>query len=212
MRILAGQARGRVLHTPSGRTTRPTDSRSRETLFNMLGERVIDADMLDLYAGSGAVGLEALSRGAKSCIFVEQNAAAAHAIRSNLQMCGWADKMRSQVWQANVKGALQQLDKQQKKFDIIFADPPFIDAHVLEDLINRVDTLRRLLHNVEEFSKNEAVKRRSGILVVQHEHRAVLELSPLFELQKSRRSGESLLEFFAPAPGHENSDFAVASN
>lgn len=214
MRILAGEARGRVLHAPSGRSTRPTDSRSRETLFNILGERVIDARILDLYAGSGSVGLEALSRGAKFCVFVEQNAAATQAIRANLRMCGWDDKAhpKAQVWQSNVKGALQKLDKQRDKFDIIFADPPFNDAHVLDELTQRMDTFRRLLHNVEEFSKNGDIIYCSGILVVQHRHRDILNMSPLFELQKSRRTGESSLDFFEPVPSHSNVDFAVTSN
>jgi 16S rRNA (guanine966-N2)-methyltransferase len=213
MRILAGQARGRVLHTPSGRSTRPTDARSRETLFNILGERVIDARILDIYAGTGSIGLEALSRGADFCVFIEQNAAAIQAIRANVHMCGWDNKVQpqAQVWHSNMKSALLKLDNQQDKFDIIFADPPFNDEHALEDIKQRMDTFHRLLHNVEEFSKNGEVVRRRGVLVVQHQHRAVLELSPLFELQKSRRTGESILEFFEPVPSHSNVDLAVTS-
>ncbi len=202
MRILAGQERGRVLRSPHGRGTRPTDSRARESLFNILGERVIGARMLDLYAGSGAVGMEALSRGAEFCVFVEQNAGATNAIRANLQMCHWNEKdnPRGQVWHTNVKGALARLEEQNQSFDIIFADPPFNDAHALEDIARRVDTFARLLHNVGVLSAGNSEKTASGLLIVQHRHRDTLDLEPRFELQKARRTGESTLSFFELKP------------
>ena len=190
MRILAGQAKGRVLHSPTGRVTRPTDSRSREALFNILGERVVGARVLDLYAGTGAIGLEALSRGAASCIFVEQNIAAANAIRANIKMCNWQDN--AQVWQTSVKSALHRMQDQVGSFDIIFADPPFTDARILLELENRVDTLSALLHNVGELSAEGS----SALLIVQHHFKAKVDLSSRFTLQKSRRAGESLLSFF----------------
>lgn len=201
MRIIAGQARGRVLHTPHGRGTRPTDARAREALFNILGDRVIGARVLDLYAGSGSIGLEALSRGADFCVFVEQNAGAANAIRANLKMCRWDDKAqpRGQIWQSNVKGALLRLEEQAQPFDIIFADPPFTNAQVLEDITKRVDTFLRLLHNVEEPSAQGLSQSSSGLFVVQHQYKTALDLSPQFKLLKSRRTGESLLSFFEPA-------------
>src|SRR5687767_8940509 len=107
MRILTGEAKGRVLKTPGGRGTRPTDSRAREALFNILGRRVVGARVLDLYAGTGALGLEALSRGAEFCVFVEQNALAARVIRENLRLFGWSD--RAQVWHTAVKTAVRRL-------------------------------------------------------------------------------------------------------
>src|SRR5437016_68472 len=110
MRIIAGEAAGKVLKSPTGKATRPTDSRSREALFNILGERVINARVLDLYAGTGALGLEALSRGAESCIFVEQNALACRCIRQNARSLGWPERV--QVWESNVKSALHRLEGQ----------------------------------------------------------------------------------------------------
>ena len=192
MRIIAGDARGRVLRSPSGNATRPTDSRSRETLFNILGEHVQDAHVLDLYAGSGAVGLEALSRGARSCIFVEQNATAAASIRANLKMLGWAD--RGQVWHTAVKSALFRMDKAEEyagHFGLVFADPPFREPREFEDLARRVDILARLLHNVGELSGGS-----SRILVVQHPKRMQFSLPAPFDVWKSRRAGESCLSFF----------------
>lgn len=194
MRILAGEAKGRVLFSPSGRVTRPTDSRSREALFNILGERVVGARILDLYAGTGSIGMEALSRGAKSCVFVDQNIAAANAIRANIKMCHWQEI--AQVWQTAVKSALHRMQDQVGQFDIIFADPPFTDARILEEMERRVDTLSALLHNVGELS----VKDSSALLIVQHHFKAKVDLSPQFTLQKSRRAGESLLSFFELSP------------
>ncbi len=194
MRILAGAAKGRVLHSPTGRVTRPTDSRSREALFNILGERVVGARILDLYAGTGAIGLEALSRGATSCVFVEQNIAAANAIRANIKMCNWQEN--AQVWQTAVKSALHRMQEQSGSFDLIFADPPFTDARILQELENRVDTLSALLHNVGELSAAGS----SALLIVQHHFKAKVDLSARFELQKSRRAGESLLSFFELSP------------
>lgn len=107
MRIHGGEARGRKLKTREGKGTRPTDARSRETLFNILGARVVGARVLDLYAGTGAIGLEALSQGAQSCLFVEQNAVACRVIRENLRVLGW--HTRARVWQNAVKPALRRI-------------------------------------------------------------------------------------------------------
>src|SRR5438067_1484477 len=137
MRIISGEARGRVLKTRSGQGTRPTDARAREMLFNILGDRVPDARFLDLYAGTGAVGLEALSRGAARCVFIEQNAVAVRAIRENVRVLGWQD--RAQIWHATVKSALPRLVEAGEQFDIVFADPPFIRPEELRDLCNRLD-------------------------------------------------------------------------
>jgi 16S rRNA (guanine966-N2)-methyltransferase len=192
MRIIAGTAKGRVLRTPQGKSTRPTDSRARETLFNILGETIIEARVLDLYAGSGAIGLEALSRGASTCTFVEQNAAATGAIRANIKTLEWQDC--AQVWNASVRSALHRMGESEEysgAFDIVFADPPFREAGEFEDLRNRVDILAHLLHNVGEFSAG-----RPKIAVVQHPERMKFSLPAPFELWKSRRSGHSCLSFF----------------
>src|SRR5688572_14145305 len=121
MRILAGEARGRILKTREGDSTRPTDARTREILFNILGESVVDARVLDLYAGTGAVGLEALSRGARECVFIEANGAAVNIVKTNLATLGWSD--RAQVWRSPVKTALKRLLLLEERFDLIFADP-----------------------------------------------------------------------------------------
>lgn len=186
MRILSGQAKGRVLKTRDGKGTRPTDSRSREMLFNILGERVVGGRLLDLYAGTGAVGLEAMSRGAAQVVFVEQNAVAARIIRENVKILGWLEQ--TQVWQTTVKSALNQLLVKGERFDIVFADPPFIRPQELDDLGVRLDNCAELLHNVGG--------QWPAIFVLQHHWKARPVLSPRFALRQERRAGESLLSFY----------------
>ena len=187
MRILSGEARGRVLKSVEGKSTRPTDSRSRETLFNLLGERVIEARFLDLYAGIGSVGLEALSRGATSCVFVEQNAGACRVIRDNVKTLGFGE--RCQVWQTPVKSALFQMREAEESpvFDIVFADPPFTRDGELAALCAMLDKSASLLHNEG--------KRFEGLLVVQHHRRETLQLEH-FTAQKERKSGRIATFFF----------------
>ncbi|NKJ41247.1 16S rRNA (guanine(966)-N(2))-methyltransferase RsmD [Novosphingobium sp. SG720] len=122
MRIIAGQWRGRKLNAPAGDTTRPTSDRTRETLFSMLTSRLGDFEGLkvaDLFAGSGALGLEALSRGAAHCLFVEQDAAAIRAIRANLTA------FRVQA-QADVRASsVLSLGPVKEPLDLILLDPPY---------------------------------------------------------------------------------------
>jgi 16S rRNA (guanine966-N2)-methyltransferase len=126
MRVIAGQYRSRVLQAPRGLDTRPTSDRLRETLFNVLAPRIEDAAFLDLYAGSGAVGIEALSRGAREATFVEQAPPALRAIRANLASLGirghYALEARS------VSAALRRLAEVRRQGDLVFLDPPYAQA------------------------------------------------------------------------------------
>lgn len=122
MRIVAGQWRGRKLQAPQGDATRPTADRTRETLFSMLVSRLgafEDLRVADLFAGSGALGLEALSRGAASCIFVEQDAAAIRALRANIA------NLRAQP-QCDVRASsVLALGPAKEPLDLILLDPPY---------------------------------------------------------------------------------------
>lgn len=121
MRIIAGEWRGRTLNAPGGLATRPTADRVRETLFSMLVSRLgsfEDLRVADLFAGSGALGFEALSRGAASALFVDQDRAAIDAIRANAAKLGAAERTRVQSGSALV---LPKSDP----FDLLFADPPY---------------------------------------------------------------------------------------
>ena len=120
MRVIAGEFKGRRLHTPRGARTRPTADRVREALFSMLGD-VGGAHVLDLYAGSGALGIEALSRGAESAVFVERDAQALAALRRNLEAVG-ADAVVKR------EDALRFLAHPQGTYDLVLCDPPYDDA------------------------------------------------------------------------------------
>ena len=145
MRITAGHFKGRVLQAPDGKSTRPTDARAREMLFNVLGESVLEARVLDLYGGTGSLGLEALSRGAEFCVFIEQNAGACHIIKANLKTLNVSGA--AQVWQSTVKSALRRLVADGERFDLILADPPFGNPRELGDLCKALDMAAPLLHN-----------------------------------------------------------------
>jgi 16S rRNA (guanine(966)-N(2))-methyltransferase RsmD len=123
MRIIAGQYRSRTLEAPKGLATRPSSDRLRETLFNVLAPQIEGASFLDLYAGSGAVGIEALSRGAVRTVFVERAPAALKALRGNLAKLGISGGFR--IDSSSVAAALRHLAKENQRFDLVFLDPPW---------------------------------------------------------------------------------------
>ncbi len=122
MRVIAGSFRSRSLQAPPGLATRPTSDRLRETLFNVLAPIIAGARLLDLYAGSGAVGIEALSRGAREVCFVERAAPALKALRANLQALGLVQGFR--IVPGSVAGFLRN-PQPQDAFDLVFLDPPY---------------------------------------------------------------------------------------
>ncbi|MBN1257617.1 MAG: 16S rRNA (guanine(966)-N(2))-methyltransferase RsmD [Planctomycetes bacterium] len=128
MRVIAGSARGRQLGVPREGKARPLLEMARGAIFNILGEKVREAAVLDLYAGSGAIGIEALSRGAESCAFVEADPNCARELKNNLIKCGFAQSAK--VLEMNVIRALPQLAG---SFDLIFLDPPYQDAETWEN-------------------------------------------------------------------------------
>lgn len=133
MRVIAGTARSMPLKTPAGRDTRPTTDRIKETLFNILQTDLCGSVFVDLFSGSGAIGIEALSRGAKICYFVENDARAAECIRENITFTKMTD--RAVLLKSDVFSALHQIPE--KEADLIFMDPPYeqgLEARVLEAL------------------------------------------------------------------------------
>lgn len=135
LRVIAGSLKGRRLETPTWEGLRPTSDRLRETLFNVLAPRLDGARVLDAYAGTGAVGIEALSRGAAHVTFVEQDRRAQQLIETNLQRSGVAGSPalgdRYAIIRAGFKVAARQLDT---PFDILFLDPPYGAAELAEAL------------------------------------------------------------------------------
>ncbi|MGQ9689325.1 MAG: 16S rRNA (guanine(966)-N(2))-methyltransferase RsmD [Desulfobaccales bacterium] len=122
MRIIAGEFKGRRLAAVKGRL-RPTSDKVREAIFSILGEAVADARVLDLFAGTGALALEALSRGAREAVLVEDQVAALEVLRRNLQALGLTD--RAGVLCLPVKRALKKLAAKKERFDLVFLDPPY---------------------------------------------------------------------------------------
>ncbi|MCL4439866.1 MAG: 16S rRNA (guanine(966)-N(2))-methyltransferase RsmD [Firmicutes bacterium] len=123
MRIIAGTAKKRLLKVPSGWTGRPTADRVKESLFNILGNIILGCSILDLFAGTGNIGIEALSRGAARAVFVEKDRRASAAIMQNLKNTGFEN--RSKVIMKDVYRAMAELGDKGERFDIVFLDPPY---------------------------------------------------------------------------------------
>jgi 16S rRNA (guanine966-N2)-methyltransferase len=133
MRVIAGHLGGRSLVAPRGLATRPTTDRVREALFSILGD-VRGARVLDLYAGTGALGIEALSRGAASCVMVESARPALAALRRNIGDLGLAGATRVLAEPA-ARAAARLLSEPSERFDLVFADPPYEDAGAALDVL-----------------------------------------------------------------------------
>ncbi len=126
MRIVAGNARGRRIAVPKGLEVRPTTDRVREALFSSLGRRVIGAGVLDLFAGTGALGLESLSRGATFAVFVEQAKRTRDILIQNIARCGFQASSRILGMEAvSALRKLRKLQQQEPRFDLVFLDPPY---------------------------------------------------------------------------------------
>ncbi|WFR59856.1 16S rRNA (guanine(966)-N(2))-methyltransferase RsmD [Anaerocolumna sp. AGMB13025] len=123
MRVIAGKAKRLTLKTIDGLETRPTTDRIKETLFNMINQELADCDFLDLFSGSGAIGIEALSRGARSAVFIENSKAALDCIKLNLHNTGLL--AGAMVLALDVISSIRTLELQGRVFDIIFMDPPY---------------------------------------------------------------------------------------
>jgi 16S rRNA (guanine966-N2)-methyltransferase len=174
MRVIAGRLGGRRLSAPRGRTTRPTSDRVREAIFALLGS-VDEATVLDLFAGTGALGIEALSRGAARAVFVERNARAAGALRENLAALA-LEEPQAQVRQADALAALRTARHRAETYDLVFIDPPYQHLPALEHALN--DLLPPLL----------APHAR---VVIESDKRAQLKLAARTELE--RRYGDTTI-------------------
>ena len=126
MRVIAGSAKGRKLKAPEGLHTRPTTDRLKEALFGSIQFEISGAAFLDLFAGSGGIGIEALSRGARTLDLVEQDAKALFCIRQNIRELSFERQTR--IWAMPVERALKELAKEKRVFDIIFMDPPYLKS------------------------------------------------------------------------------------
>ena len=181
MRIISGQNRGQRIQTLKGTQLRPTSDQMRETLFDVLGPGVRGATFLDAYAGSGAVGLEALSRGAKEVVFVEYHRSAADLIRKNLA----ALKMLDGFYLMNTKvlTAIERLDAEGSTFDFIFLDPPYTEAREYHQVLRQLGRSRLLTPN--------------SLVIAEHSRHYFLEEHyNRLERTRSIRHGDAQLTFY----------------
>ena len=174
MRVIAGSARSLKLVTIDSMDTRPTTDRIKETLFNMLSNDIPGCRFLDVFSGSGAIGIEALSRGARSAVFVDESRAAVQLVRANLALC----RLQGDVVQGESLGYLRTCGK----FDLIFLDPPY-DTGLLD----------KALENVVQFD----ILAEGGIIVCESRREKVLpQLQPPYHLLTERNYGKIKLTLY----------------
>lgn len=179
MRIIGGKARGRIIQFPSSSRERPTSDFLREALFNLLGP-VQEKSFLDLFAGSGSVGIEAASRGAKEIILIEKNKKIAEVAQKNIVVCGLDEKCR--IIARDIGAGLCGLFKNKCKFDIVFADPPYS---------------RGLVGETIKLLKENPVFTEESVVIIQHSVRE--DVASLLDnksiLKDQRKYGDNALTF-----------------
>ena len=181
LRIIGGELKGRKLHTLPGLVTRPTANRTREAIFNILGVEAGGAHVLDLFAGSGAFGIEALSRGATAALFIETGREALAVLARNIHLCGLAE--RASVIRWNAARNLDCLRRREPLFRLIFLDPPYHHGLVAPALAH--------LHAARCMAQGAR-------LVVEHGTQDPLpELRDAYVLEDQRRYGKTLVSFLS---------------
>lgn len=183
MRIISGSARGTKLITLSGETTRPTLDRVKEPLFSIIQNKILDSTVLDLFSGSGALGLEALSRGATMAVLCDKNIEAIKVINQNIEKTKMKDK--AIVINTDYKKCLEQLKVKNMKFDLIFLDPPY-KANFAVDALNKILELDLILD--------------SGIIVIEtdEEERELEQLEQInINVKDIRKYGRVKLMFLS---------------
>jgi len=181
MRVIAGKYRSRTLRSLKGQALRPTSDRLRETLFNILGPTVEGSMFVDLYAGTGAVGIEALSRGARAAIFVEQHAPATALIRRNLESLEISGKV--ELLGVDVLRGLERLEARHAHAQFVFLDPPYAATAEYERVL--------------EFLGDSPIVATDGRVIAEHlRKRALPERIGELELTRVVEQGDAALSFY----------------
>lgn len=179
MRIITGKARGLKLTTPKNMDVRPTSDRVKESLFNIIGTKIVGTHVLDLFAGTGNLGLEAWSRGAAKIVFIDESQASLQLVRSNIAKAK-AEK-ETTVIKGNAVKVIADLAAREERFDFIFCDPPYnkgLPAQI-----------------IEQVAKYDIVV-SGGYLIVEHsQHESLPELPVKLEIIRSEKYGETLISF-----------------
>ena len=182
MRIISGTSKGKRLATPKGHALRPTSDRVKESIFNILGEVVEGKVVLDLFAGTGNLGIEALSRGAKRVLFVERRREATRLIKNNLFQCGMV--MVSEIIPKDVIRAIGILHQRGETFDLILMDPPY-EKGLIKKTLWKLQS-HRIYHD-------------DSLLVIEHDRREPLPTDlDGWNLIRQRKIGDTLISFLTP--------------
>ncbi len=180
MRIIAGRFKGTKLPSVKGKSVRPTASRVRESLFNVIGRDIDGAQVLDLFAGSGAFGFEAVSRGAESLTLVDQSREVTRNLGNASELLGVAEQVT--ILTMGAAQAIRLLEQQGEKFSVIFLDPPYASD---------------LLHKVTHDPAFPRLLTEEGIIVIERSSGApAIPIPPCFEMYWSRKYGDTQVELF----------------
>ncbi len=191
VRIIAGRFKSRTLKALQGRATRPTSDRLKETVFNLIQTRIDGSRFLDCFAGTGAIGIEAISRGASSVVFIESSPRACRIIRQNMERLGLLASKDCKLLEQTVRAGLKSLQRAKMKFDIVFIDPPYAAADEYPQVLEA-------LHQHEVLD--------GGAMVIA-EHSKQLELADeVAGLIRTRqvKQGDSVLSIYERARAREN--------
>jgi len=182
MRIISGASKGRRLVTPKSQAIRPTSDRVKESIFNLLGEEVEGKAILDLFAGTGNLGIEALSRGAKRALFVEKGRQAVRLIQRNLSQTGMREQ--SEILPKDVSRAIGILKQRGESFDLILMDPPYEKGLIQKTLLKLQS--HRIYHE-------------DSILIIEHDRREPIpEKLEGWTLIRQRGIGDTVISFLSP--------------
>jgi len=192
MRITGGNAARRILKVPKGLAVRPTPDLVKQAVFNSLGVRVAGARVLELFAGTGALSLECLSRGAVSTVCVEKSSRHAEVLRQNFQVAGFPpDTLQVRVQE--VFAAIAQLAAAGERFSLILADPPYGEKNV-----GRRST--SFAQQLLDDARLPALLATGGLLVLGHTKRDTLSLPDTWEEKKMLKHGDSIMRFLGAVP------------
>jgi 16S rRNA (guanine966-N2)-methyltransferase len=192
MRITGGTAARRILKVPKGLGVRPTPDLVKQAVFNSLGSRVVDARVVELFAGTGALSLECLSRGARRCVCVERSTRHAEVLRANFQSAGFATGAL-QVRVQDVFTAIVQLATAGEQFDLVIADPPYGEK-------NRDRRSTSYAQQLLDACELPGLIAPGGVLVLGHARRDTLSVPEPWRERKLLRHGDSVMRFLEPVP------------
>jgi len=181
MRIISGERKGLTLKSVPGTTTRPTADKVKESIFNMIGPFFQGGEMLDLYAGSGAIGIEAISRGMEKAVFVDREKKAVETIYSNLNKANLVDY--AEVFRTDAQRALKAIKKNERSFDFIFLDPPYEKQQMILELV---------------FIDKHNILKHDGFIVTEHSSKiSLVDERIKFKMIRQEKYGDTTITIFS---------------